>query len=110
MVAARQASWAPDVAFVRQERIPDPEPRGYAELAPDLVVEVLSPDDRPGALLAKVSEWLNAGSRLVWVVDPIRRLARVYRQDGTEAVLTEGDVLDGEEVVPEFRCRLGDIL
>ncbi len=101
---------AADVAFVRRDRIPDPEPVGYARLAPDLVVEVLSPDDRPGETLAKVGEWLNAGTRLVWVVDPARRLARVYRLDGSETVVAEADALDGEDVVAGFSVRLGDIL
>ena len=101
---------APDVAFVGQERLPDPDARGYAALAPDLVVEVLSPDDRPGEVLRKVSEWLTAGSRLVWVVDPAHRLARVYRADGSETVVAEADALDGEDVVAGFSCRLGEIL
>jgi Uma2 family endonuclease len=101
---------APDVAFVRQERLPDPDARGYAALAPDLVVEVLSPDDRPGEVLRKVGEWLTAGSLLVWVVDPAHRLARVYRADGSETVVAEVDALDGEDVVAGFRCRLGEIL
>jgi len=100
---------APDVAFIRRERLPDPAPRGYAELAPDLVVEVLSPDDRPGAVLAKVADWLNAGSRLVWVVDPERREARVYRADGRESLVSEGGVLEGEDVVPGFACDLGSV-
>lgn len=55
---------APDVAFIRKERLPNPPPSGYAELAPDLVVEVLSPDDRPGAVLAKVADWSRNPARL----------------------------------------------
>jgi Uma2 family endonuclease len=101
---------APDVAFIRKERLPDPAPAGYAELAPDLVVEVLSPDDRPGEVLAKVAEWLEAGVRLVWVVDPQRRVARVYRADGSESILSGDDILNGEDVVPGFSCRLETIL
>jgi Uma2 family endonuclease len=101
---------APDVAFVRRERVPNPAPLGYPALAPDLVIEVLSPGDRPGETLAKVGDWLTAGSRLVWVVDPGRREARVYRQDGSETLLTERDVLNGEDVVPGFACRLATIL
>ena len=101
---------APDVAFVRRERIPDPLPGGYAALAPDLAVEVLSPSDRPGAVLAKVADWLDAGSQLVWVVDPAARRARVYRADGSESLLVEGDVLDGETVLPGFSCRLAAVL
>lgn len=101
---------APDIAFVRSGRLPRPEPAGFPDLAPDLVVEVLSPDDRPGAVLAKVADWLSAGSRLVWVIDPARRLARVYRMDGTEDIVTADQALDGENVVPEFSCPLEAIL
>jgi Uma2 family endonuclease len=101
---------APDLAFVRHERLPDPVPVGFPELAPDLVVEVLSPRDRTGATLAKVGDWLEAGARLVWVIDPERRAARVYRPDGSESSLGEGDSLDGEDVVPGFSCLLGSIL
>ena len=97
---------APDVAFVRRERLPDPVPEGFATLAPDLVVEVLSPNDRPGEVLAKVADWLSAGSGLVWVVDPVRRRARVYRADGSEALVSEEGVLDGEDMLQGFTCRL----
>jgi Uma2 family endonuclease len=98
------------MAFVRRERLPDPEPTGFPDLAPDLVVEVLSPGDRPGEVLGKVADWLSAETRLVWVVDPERRLARVYRHDGTEAVVTAESALDGEDVLPGFRCSLASIL
>jgi Uma2 family endonuclease len=101
---------APDVAFVRRERLPTPEPLGFPELAPDLVVEVLSPDDRPGQRLAKIADWLSAGTRLVWVIDPERRLARVYRQDGSELIVAADETLDGEDVVPGYSCLLGATL
>lgn len=101
---------APDVAFVRHDRIPDPLPRGYASFAPDLAVEVLSPGDRPGEVLAKVADWLTAGTRLVWVVDPDRRVARVHRADGTVSVISESEALDGEDVLPGFACPLAEVL
>jgi len=101
---------APDIAFIGSERLPDPRPVGYLALAPDLVVEVLSPRDRPGEVLAKVVDWISAGTRLVWVVDPERRLTRVYRQDGTETLVTADEALDGEGVVPGFSCPLAAIL
>src|SRR5205807_9748017 len=72
---------APDVAFVTRDRLPPASTTGYPALAPDLAVEVLSPGDRPGEVLAKVADWLSAGTRLVWVLDPEHRLARVYRHD-----------------------------
>src|SRR5712691_12699688 len=101
---------APDVAFVRRDRLPDPATTGFPEMAPDLVVEVLSPDDRPGETLAKVGDWLEGGARLAWVIDPERRVARVYRQDGTETQLAETGTLDGEDVLPGFACSLTSIL
>lgn len=100
----------PDLALVSRDRIPDPEPRGFLDLAPDLVVEVLSPGDRPGEVLGKIGEWLNAGTPLVWIIDAERRLARVYRQDGTLTVVAENGTLDGEHVVPGFSCSLASIL
>jgi len=81
----------------------------YPELAPDLVVEVLSPSDRAGETLAKIGDWLEAGARLVWVIDPERRIARVYRPDGTEATIKEDEHLDGEDVLPGFTCSLAGI-
>lgn len=101
---------APDVAFIRTERLPTDRLYGFAEFAPDLVVEVLSPSDRRGKVLEKVTDWRTAGTALVWVVDPVRRIARVYRRDGTEAQLTADDELDGEDVLPGFRVRLADMI
>jgi len=101
---------APDIAFLRRDRIPDPEPAGFPDRAPSLVAEVLSPGDRPGEVLAKVADWLSAGTELVWVIDPGARVARIYRDDGTEQILTADQTLDGEDVVPGFSCGLGAIL
>src|SRR5256884_959796 len=101
---------APDIAFVSRERLPPASTTGYPTLAPDLAVEVLSPGDRPGDVLAKVADWLSAGTRLVWALDPERRLARVYRDDGSETVVTAEGALEGEDVLPGFRCSLVSIL
>jgi Uma2 family endonuclease len=100
----------PDLAVVTRGRLPDPEPTGFVDLAPDLVVEVVSPGDRPGEILAKVADWLSAGTRLIWVIDPGRRLARIYRHDGTERIVTAEETLDGEDAVPGFSCALVEIL
>ena len=100
----------PDIAFVSRDRLPQPIPNSYLEFAPDLVVEVLSHHDRPGEVLAKVGDWLDAGARLVWVIDADRRLARVYRVDGTEDMLDETGQLLGEDVLPGFSCTLASIL
>ncbi len=101
---------APDVAFIRRDRLPSPEPTAYPELGPDLVVEVLSPGDGPGEVHPKIADWLSASTRLVWVIDPARRVARVYRADGSETILTGDEALDGEDVVPGFSCLLSEVL
>jgi Uma2 family endonuclease len=99
---------APDVAYVRAERRPTIT-RGFPELAPDLAVEVLSPDDRPGEVLAKVGDWLKAGTELVWVIDPQRRHARHFAADGTVIILGEHDALDGAPVLPGLRVPLSGL-
>ena len=93
---------APDVAYVSRERWAGQLPDGYGEFAPDLAVEVRSPSDRVGAVLAKVGDWLDAGSHLVWVVDPTRQQVTAYRADGSQALLGVEDVLDGGDVLPGF--------
>lgn len=100
---------APDVAFVSHARVPEPEPTGSAELAPDLVVEVLSPDDRPGEVLSKVGDWPDAGVRLVWLVNPGRRQVRTYRLDGAQSLLGEEDSVKGEDVLPGFVCLVSSL-
>lgn len=100
---------APDVAFIAKDRLPEIEPRGYPSRVPDLAVEVLAHDDHPADTLEKVAQWLRAGVRLVWVLDSERRTARVYRADGSESRLSGDDALDGEDVLPAFRCPLADL-
>jgi Uma2 family endonuclease len=101
---------APDVAFVARERADRIPARGYAELAPDLLAEVLSPEDRPGEVLAKVADWLGAGARMVWVVDPERAEVRVYRADGSVQMLGRDDSFYGEDVLPGFACPVASVL
>jgi Uma2 family endonuclease len=100
---------AADAAYVSHHRTPDPPPLGYPALAPDLVVEVISPNERAGEIQAKVSDWLTAGSRLVWVIDPDRKRAVVYREDGSVDLLANQDALGGEDVLPGFSCSLGEV-
>jgi Uma2 family endonuclease len=100
----------PDISFVARGRVTDPPPQGFAHLVPDLVVEVLSPDDSPRLVFDKVGEYLAAGARLVWVIDPETRSAAVYRSLTDVTRLPESGVLDGEDVLPGFSCPLADIL
>lgn len=101
---------APDVAFVRADRVSRMDRRGYAAIAPDMVAEILSHDDRPREVLAKVGDWLEAGVRLVWVIDPERVEAHVHRPDGSITIVARDGALDGEDVLPGLRCPLADVL
>jgi Uma2 family endonuclease len=92
----------PDLAFVNRDRVPADED-AYPELAPDLVVEVASPSQSGPSIDEKIALYLAAGVRLIWVVDPARRAVHVYRTDGTDHLLSERDVLDGEDVLPGFQ-------
>ncbi|MFN2417070.1 MAG: Uma2 family endonuclease [Pyrinomonadaceae bacterium] len=101
---------APDLSFVSRERRPEGDARKkFFSGAPDLAVEVLSPGDTRREVKEKVEDWLGAGTRAVWIVDPGRRTVKVYRSGAEVMHLSEGDELDGGEVVPGFRCRVAEI-
>ena len=105
----REIVRVPDVAFVRAEQLPPPDDMGYYRLAPDLVVEVNSASDRASDVLAKAVMWLDAGVRLVWVADPPTRTVTVYTPDSVARLLRDDQILDGGEVLPDFRVSLGDL-
>jgi Uma2 family endonuclease len=99
----------PDVSYWSHERLPpSDEPVVYSYVAPDLVVEVLSPNDADKHLTKKVREYFTMGVRLVWVVEPLTRTVTIYRQPGEGRVLWEDGTIDGEDVLPGFRCRVAE--
>jgi len=100
---------APDVAFVRAERVGGGVPKGFFPGPPDLAVEVLSPSDRASEVFSKVQDWLGAGCRGVWVVDPDARSITTYRADGKGAVLREADVLACGDLLPGFSLPVADV-
>jgi Uma2 family endonuclease len=100
---------APDMAFIRQERLPEQFSRRWSEIVPNLVAEVVSPNDAWVEVAEKVAEWLAAGVRLVWVVNPRAKTVTVYRSLQEIRILTEADTLDGEEVAPGFSLPVAQI-
>jgi Uma2 family endonuclease len=96
------------VAFLRRARVTEPLPEQYFEGAPDLAVEVLSPDDRWTEVEAKVDEYLAAGTVRVWVVDARRREVHVFGAGGRSRLGGE-QVLEGEELLPGFRLPLSEL-
>ncbi len=100
----------PDVSFVRKGRFPGERvPRGYIRIAPDLVVEVMSPNDLASEISVKVEEYLEAGVPLVWVISPDAETVIIHRVDGSVTKLHPKDELSGENILPEFRCRVSDL-
>jgi Uma2 family endonuclease len=94
----------PDLAFVSDERVPEGAfGFGFWHLAPDLAIEVLSPSNRRAEIEEKIADYLGAGTRLVWVVDPATRTVTVHEPGAAARVLGSGDVLDGEPVLGGLR-------
>ena len=97
----------PDVSFRSSAHATGTRARsGFIPGAPDLAVEILSPDDALAELVSKATEYLTAGARLVWLVDPRSRAVYVHRPGQQPQTLREGEVLDGEDVVPGFALPL----
>lgn len=100
----------PDVSFVAASRITEGGvPRGFIVGAPDLAVEIVSPEDTAAEVDEKVQEYLRAGSRLVWVVQPRTRTITSYRPDGNARVHGADDVIDGADVLPGFSMRVREL-
>jgi len=100
---------APDVAFVRAARVAQGVTRGFFQGPPDLAVEVLSPDDRMGRVLAEVNQWLDAGCDTVWVIDPDSRTVSVHRKGEEPRVLDESSVLTCGDLLPGFALALAEV-
>jgi Uma2 family endonuclease len=99
----------PDVAFVSAERIPpDGEPDGTWPIAPDLAVEILSPNDLYEKVISKIQDYFAAGVREVWLISPAHKTVAVYLSPTDVKILTEDDDLTSN-VVQGFRCKIRDL-
>lgn len=101
----------PDVAFIAKARYTkeDETAEGHIHIVPDLVAEIVSPNDHTYDTDRKVEAYLRAGVKLVWIVRPERQIIEVNRADGTVTSLRAIDDLDGETVIPGFRCRVSQL-
>jgi len=101
---------APDCAFVRDDRIPpEKDRRKLWPLAPDLAVEIPSASDTASDVLSKIDEWLTAGTRLVWVIDPARKHVSVHAANRQIRVLRPENSLSGEDVLPGLHLSVAEI-
>jgi len=100
----------PDVAFVSRERAGlHPPIRGFLPGAPDLAVELVSPTDRATDLHAKVTDYLEAGTRIVWVVYPEEREVVVYGAGGDTRTVAQNGTLTGDPVIPGLSIPVGEL-
>ena len=98
----------PDIAFVSSARLPEDRRRAFA-IPPDLAVEVVSPTDIQYRVTEKAFTYLDAGTRLVWVIEPIAKTVTVYRSETDIKTLTINDTLSGEDVVEGFSCQVAQL-
>ena len=100
----------PDIAYFSVDTMPyGDDSEGYADVIPDLVVEIVSPSDSWQEVREKARMWLDFGVLLVWVGYPSRREVEAFSIGGVAVTLTEDDTLDGGDVLPGFSCRVSEI-
>ena len=95
----------PDLAFIARNRVAG-EPDGFIDGAPELAVEVISPTDRRGRLQGKIAQYLEAGVRMVWLVDPKSASVTIYEPEVEPRTLRNDAILEGGDVLPGFACDL----
>lgn len=100
---------APDVAFLRLERLPTERTQGFMEGVPDLAVEIVSPNDRHVEVQRKALAYLRWGVSQVWVVEPESRTVSVYSQGPRVTLLQESDTIEGGDLIPGFSCNVADL-
>jgi Uma2 family endonuclease len=100
---------AADVVFISKERDLRPRAKGYFEIAPELVVEVLSPEDRMSRVREKLRDYFSAGVQVVWVVDPTLRRVLVHRSLADLTVLDDRQMLTDEELLPGFSVAVAEL-
>ena len=93
----------PDVAFISASRLPEERETAFS-ISPDIAIEVVSRSDSMSKIVQKAHAYLEAGTRLVWVIEPIGKTVTVYRSETDIQTLTRNDTLTGEDVIEGFSC------
>ncbi len=98
-----------DVAFISRKRLPHRPKQVFLEVAPELVVEILSPTDRWDQVRQKIEEYFSIGVERVWIVEPDKRDVLVYRSSLEATAVREGETLTGEGVLEGFALAVADL-
>jgi len=110
--AGKESVRRPDISVYKVGRLPPGQgwASAYELIAPDLAVEVVSPNDLATEVETKIEDFQSAGVKLIWVIHPVNRIVTTYRLDGRVTRLHESDQLDGEDVLPGFSCSIAETL
>lgn len=98
-----------DILFISRERLAQRGKSGFLDVAPDLVVEIMSPDDRWSEVMKKLGEYFSIGVRLVWVVEPETQTVYAYRSLTDVRCFTRDEILVGDDILPEFALPVAEI-
>jgi len=103
---------SPDVSFLSKDRLQGLKklPKGFGQGAPDLAVEILSPSNTTAEIHGKIVEYLENGTKLIWVINPEEEYVLVYKsKPSPDRLLSSVDILSGEEVLPDFSFPVADL-
>lgn len=98
-----------DVAFISNERLARVQSPSFLDVAPELVVEIMSPDDRWSEISEKIAEYFSIEVQMVWIVDPRRQQVHVYRSPTEVEILTAEETLSGREILPDFSVPVAEL-
>ncbi len=99
----------PDVSFISAARLPELPERGWGDVPPEFVAEVVSPNDQVQDAEDKAQDYIRAGVSLVWVIVPSTRSVHVWQADGRRSVHQDGEVLTGDAVLPGFEVPVAQL-
>ncbi len=100
----------PDVSFTLKEHLPDGvPPKGFAQRAPDLPIEIVSPTESEADVFAKIGEYLESGSQEVWILEPTTRSATIYRSASDTRSLGPNDTIASPKLFPGFTAKVSEL-
>jgi Uma2 family endonuclease len=99
----------PDAWFIRTERVPEVQPEGFWEIAPDMIAEIISSSDTLDAIKEKLEDYFAAGTQLAWLIYPRFKQVEAHTPDGTMRIFRVDDVLEAKNLMPGFQCAVNEL-
>ncbi len=99
----------PDAWFIRTERVPEVQPEGFWEIAPDMIAEIISSSDTAEVIKEKLEDYFSAGTQLAWLIYPRFKQVEAHTPDGIMRIFRVDDVLEVKELMPGFQCAVSEL-